>query len=335
MKIKISNNTKVYVACPANKATGGPELLHQLVFELRKLGISAYMFYFDGRFKKTLIHPSYRNYKNPYVVKVTDSKENVLIVPELNTNLLSNFKNIYKVIWWLSVDNYKSWIKPKIFSKIYFYKCIFFYKFFLKDFVLSNHYALPIHHFVQSHYALNYLLKNNVKRSYISYLSDYLNQDFIKFSNKKVNKANIVAYNPSKGFKFTKKLISQSNNINFVPIVNMGREEVIKLLQKSKVYIDFGNHPGKDRIPREAAICGCCVITNKNGSAKYFKDLPIKNEYKLEGLHENIPTILNLINDCFDNYQKRVTDFDEYRDYIKSEHSRFIQNLSDIFTIKR
>jgi len=37
-KIKIQENTKIYVACPGNVATGGPELLHQL-------GLKAFMFY--------------------------------------------------------------------------------------------------------------------------------------------------------------------------------------------------------------------------------------------------------------------------------------------------
>jgi len=62
----------------------------------------------------------------------------------------------------------------------------------------------------------------------------------------------------------------------------MPREEVIKLLQKAKVYIDFDYHPRKDRLPREAAILGCCVITRKRGSAKFFEDVPIPDEYKFE-----------------------------------------------------
>ena len=37
-KLKIKNNSKIYVACPSNVATGGPELLHQLVHELVNLG---------------------------------------------------------------------------------------------------------------------------------------------------------------------------------------------------------------------------------------------------------------------------------------------------------
>ena len=33
-----------------------------------------------------------------------------------------------------------------------------------------------------------------------------------------------------------------------------------------QVYIDFGHHPGQDRLPREAVQCGCVVITGTRGS---------------------------------------------------------------------
>lgn len=33
---------------------------------------------------------------------------------------------------------------------------------------------------------------------------------------------------------------------------------MILTMRKAKVYIDFGFHPGKDRIPREAVMCGAC-----------------------------------------------------------------------------
>ena len=52
----------------------------------------------------------------------------------------------------------------------------------------------------------------------------------------------------------------------------MTPEQVVDLMSESKVYIDFGNHPGKDRIPREAVINGCCVITGVRGSAR-FKEM--------------------------------------------------------------
>lgn len=46
MAINVYSNTKIYVVASANVATGGPELLHQLVYNLRKyLNINAYMYY--------------------------------------------------------------------------------------------------------------------------------------------------------------------------------------------------------------------------------------------------------------------------------------------------
>ncbi len=40
-------------------------------------------------------------------------------------------------------------------------------------------------------------------------------------------------------------------------------------MRKAKLYIDFGYHPGKERMPREACLLDCCLIIGKDGSAKY------------------------------------------------------------------
>ena len=46
MSIQIDKDSIIYVVAPANAYTGGPELLHQLVFHLRvDLKINAYMYY--------------------------------------------------------------------------------------------------------------------------------------------------------------------------------------------------------------------------------------------------------------------------------------------------
>jgi hypothetical protein len=74
------------------------------------------------------------------------------------------------------------------------------------------------------------------------YLSEYLNEDFLKTQTDLTKKENIVVYNPKKGLAFTQKIIKKAKDIKFVPLINMSRDEVIKTLQKAKVYIDFGNH---------------------------------------------------------------------------------------------
>jgi hypothetical protein len=54
MSIKVFADTKIYIACPANGATGGPELLHQLAYHLiNDLNLNVYMYYyFDDLFTK-------------------------------------------------------------------------------------------------------------------------------------------------------------------------------------------------------------------------------------------------------------------------------------------
>ena len=358
--IEIFPETKIYVACPANTATGGPESLHQLAYHLiNDLGIKAYIYYynFDSNRFKTPVHPEYEFYKVPYITNkqdLEDDNKNILIVPEILSGILQlyEYRNIRKVIWWLSVDNFylsfifnskKNYflgrvinkISKKIFNKIIFdipelaLKKINSLKlpFEIQNLIKNSNFYL-----VQGFYALDHI-KNKLElpENKTIYLSAYLNPEFLKIQTDLSKKENIVAYNPKKGFSFTKKIISSAKDIKFVPLINMSREEVIKTLQKAKVYIDFGYHPGKDRLPREAAILGCCVITGKRGSAAFFEDVPIPDEYKFEDREENIPKIIEKIRDCFENFEERYKDFDYYRQVIKNEPQKFVEDLRKIF----
>ncbi len=329
-KLKVNESSIIYVACPANAATGGIELLHQLVYELNKLGLMAFMYYYEKK-DNNPIHESYINYGNPYVDIIEDNINNIFIIPEIKTNFIYDFKEIQKVIWWMSVDNYykqfNSNILLKKIIKQLLYKIGYYrvYRFEKND---------NIFHFVQSEYAKQHLIAKNQKNIY--FLGDYLNDLFIKqqSENMRKKKDDIVVYNPKKGIEFTQKIISQAKDIKFVPLENMTREEVASLLFRAKVYIDFGKHPGKDRIPREAAISGCCVITGMKGSAKYYEDVPIEKEFKFDDNIKNIPSILEKIQICFKEYHNEIIKFDFYRKKIKKEHDNFINDIKHIFIRK-
>ena len=151
------------------------------------------------------------------------------------------------------------------------------------------------------------------------------------------DKQNIVLYNPKKGLEFTQKIIEKSKGKNWkwVPLIGLKNEQVKEYLETSKVYIDFGNHPGKDRFPREAAILGCCVLTDKRGAANYFKDVPIADKYKYEDKDKNIPKIIQMIEYCIENYSIARNDFEDYREYIKSEKATFTDDVVKIFGEKK
>jgi len=352
----IKEDTKIYVAAPARVATGGPELLHQFVYHLRNdLKHDAYMYYYPPT-RKHPVHPAYINYNNPFVRKIVDNHQNILIVPEVveGVRLLKRYKKLQKVIWWLSVNNFlisaisscrlSRFTLFRVLSKItkslklnpvLDYRELVLEKFLrhksaiLKLFKTHNIYEVNLH-ICQSYYAMDFLDSISIKNKV--YLSDYLSKEFLTQNFDPQQKVDIVAFNPQKGISFTKKIIAAGRGINFVPIEKMTRSEVIKLLQRAKVYIDFGDHPGKDRLPREAAILGCCVIVGKKGSAANERDVPIPWKYKFEITEKNIPAIIETINFCLENYDKVYWEFDEYRTVIKREPELFLQDLKRIFS---
>ena len=330
--VKINSESKIYVVCPAYNKTGGTELSHQFVFECNQQKINAIITYFNEDNQKEMINPAFKNYVTKYEIieNVEDDANNVLILPEIKADYTKKFQSIQKCIWWMSVDNFKK--RNGINGSIKYYGFLRTIKFLLKKKINFFPYKLSnnVIHFYQSEYARQFLLKNNITNMYK--LSDYINDSYLE-KNINLKKENNVLYKQKKGLEFTKKIIKKSPQFNWIPIENMSNDEVAKLLRKSKVYIDFGNHPGKDRFPREAAISGCCVITGKRGAAKYHEDIPINDEFKFDDANKNIPKIINEINDCINNYSSNYEKFEEYRKIISNEHNVFKQDIKNIFKV--
>jgi len=228
-----------------------------------------------------------------------------------------------KCIFWCSIDNfyrYKGFNKiENIIKKIgsLFRKRVPLFK--LKKY----------HHISQSYYAKEYLNKRGIK-SY--FLGDYISNEFYSQNTLKVIKEDFVLFNPKKGYKFIEKLINFCPDIKFIPIQNMTPEEVNNILSRAKLYIDFGRHPGKDRIPREAVLNKCCIITNMMGSAGNDIDLPIPRDYKFMRIDYNsLKKIRNLIEKVFSDYDFENIKFNRYRDLIEKEKTEFNKNCQDIF----
>jgi hypothetical protein len=103
----------------------------------------------------------------------------------------------------------------------------------------------------------------------------------------------------------------------------MNENQIIDLLKISKIYIDFGHHPGRDRIPRESAILGNCVITNSKGSAGFYNDIPINKEFKTS----NVEEIGVVIRNCFENFESVIDKYSLYRSSIKHQKEQ-LHNLA-------
>lgn len=329
--IEIKKNTIIYVLCPAYSKTGGPELLHQLVYTLNKEKYNASVVYYDYSNDKNYTNHDFKKYIDNYLLieDIKDNSDNLIIIPETNIELIKKYKNIKTAIWWLSVDNYL--IRHDL-------KTIFDYWSFLKAIkisikhILNNNNKLIYradYHLCQSYYAIDFLKKKGINNSI--YLSDYINDSYLETKVDYSKKEDIVLYNPKKGLEFTEKIIKRTPEIKWIPIQNMTTEQVKELLLKAKVYIDFGNHPGKDRFPRETAVCGCCVITGMKGAAKFENDVPILDEFKFNDDENNIEKIIEKIKSCLNNYESEICKFEKYRKFILSEKEKFNSDVKNIF----
>lgn len=292
----------VYVMCPPKQATGGIELLNQLTAELNRHENVDAKIWFRGHHGEDLMPEEYEQYENPYDTCQNVPADAVVVVPEIWAKKAAEFKR--PCIYWESVDNYVACYGQKTLPS-----------------KLPNHTI----HLTQSEYARQFLMQNGVSDSIE--VTDYLNDDFFADYEEGERKP-VVLYNPRKGWMNTQKIIRRCSRISFIPIQNLERADVIRLMQRSMVYIDFGHHPGKDRIPREAAMCGLCVITGRDGSARYFEDVSIPEIYKID--KNDTAQIAERIRSCLENYAVRRNDFDGYRDRIRGEKERFRAGVKEL-----
>ena len=348
--IKLKKNSKVYVACPYKLTSGGPETLHQLVDKLRNNKIDAYIYYFNAykTASEELIDDKFKKYNVKCVTKIEDSYDNVIVIPEMNTELLYKFKKVKKVIWWLSFDFYERNIiknrarlalkKRNLPELLWPFMIIYFsiknrgYKQldFLKDRDLNNYI-----HLYNCEYTKQILIRNNVKEECLLYLCGPLRDIFINNNFSNLQKEDIVLYNPAKGLEFTEKIIKNTvlkdQNIRFIPLENLTPDSMLNLLKRAKVYIDFGFFPGPERIPREAVSCYCNIITSNLGSAENDIDVPIPKKFKFSPLEENLNDICDTIIDQIYNYDNYVNEYNKYREKVKNQVCIFNDNINNLF----
>ncbi len=354
-KISLKKNSVVYILAPANTFTGGPELLHQFAYHFFKLfKVKTKMVYLPMD-QKNLVHKNFKKYKVAYSSSIIDHEDNILIIPEANMYLefSMKFKKLKKILWWMSLDNYfgykfkyeynkylRSLIKIpykliNIFNKIVNYNfgiytehdyLKFFYSF--KSINTQKELTQISLHMAQSYYSLNFLKK---KFKNVKYLSDYQRDEIIKI-NKTKNKKNIICYS-GKSNKFIDKIIEYTN-LPMLKLSGIKSNNVIKILKSSKLFIDFGYHPGKDRLPREAVVLNNCIITNKKGSASNSIDIPIKKKYKFLETNNNLPKIEKTINKIIIEYHKEIKHFKNYKKLVLKEKKKFLVDLKKIFVKK-
>ncbi len=337
------NIHKVYVAAPSNKGNGGGESLHQFVDVCIRNGIDAYIYYFDKRGELRTIIPSMEKYNIQVATEIDDVEENLLIFPEVRTEELRKYKKIRKCIWWLSLEFYFR-SHPVYRGRLYLKKRGFPLILLPLAAVAASMFASAsfrifrfnsknqrIHYFLYNcEYAHEYIVKNCNYKYYAQYLCGPLNEIYFR-DDFVVQKQNLIVYSSKKSNGFVEKIIEEiqkkDKSIEICCIKNMTQEEVKDVFSRAAVYLDFGFFPGPERLPREAVMMRCNIITSKIGSAENEIDVPIDKKYKYDMKDEKLPEIRDLALDMVYNYPKYVKDFEQYRSKVITQKENFEKDV--------
>tara|TARA_B100000035_G_scaffold70350_1_gene57734 strand:- start:2472 stop:3428 length:957 start_codon:yes stop_codon:yes gene_type:complete len=316
---------KFILISPSDSTTGGIESMHQFGRAIKDLGLQCEVFYV-GKTNKAQEYFSF--YGLDKSKSIDDKENNIVIFPEIYTNIIHKIKKSKVGIFWLSIDNYL-YRKRDSFLKDKFNEIRSLIGGRIPTFRMKNYI-----HLAQSQYAKNFLKTKGLKSFLIE---DYINEDFLKsaididLSLKKP----VITYNPSKGKKYMDLFKKLFPEINMTPLVGMTRVEMIKCLKESMVYLDLGQHPGRDRIPREAAVQGCVVMTSKFGSAENSLDVAIDEFYKTNTSYNDILKLGPKVHEIFKSFSEHLENQAKYRRIIMNDKDRvqlnvkkFIDNFS-------
>ncbi len=298
---------KLQIVSPAGAQSGGPESLHNLASLAKRLGFDVEMVYFPYR-EGHQLPDRYVHYQVP-VSTLKDVSDVAVIFPEVYCMQAFKLKNAKPLLWWLSVDFFER-IKYHSFRD----KVRYVLMALRGERPLRGVKALKgITHITKAAYDRAFLEKNGIKGMQLAgpISSFYLQPHSAGLME---HKKNIILYSPRRDIKAAPALMTHFPEYKFVPLSGLSEDGLRNIYRSSKLYIDFGNHPGKERMPREAAACGCCVITGLLGSAANDMDVPIPSRFKLD---VNDPHFFDkfksVVSEVFENFPQVTAEFDSYR----------------------
>ena len=192
-----------------------------------------------------------------------------MVFPELEPGLARVIRRMTPLMWWLSIDNGLRAVTE------------------FGGFAAIR--ASGWMHLCQSYYALEYLARQGIQGLP---LFDYTAPEHASAAAEagRAARQDRILY-PMRGRWFTDWLKRWAPDLPWQEISGFTPEQVQSLFLTSKLYVDFGRHPGKDRMPREAAALGCCIITGQRGAAGNWFDIPIPISYKFRNSRMNVPRI--------------------------------------------
>jgi len=295
-----------------------------LVHVLRERGHNAHLSYFPD--PTSSVPRPYLGYHTA-VHQAIDEPGNLIIIPEVWTHMIRPIHHAQIAVWWLSLDNFFG--DPNDGAALAQSKLD-------QDERRSPETSVAratwdelrrVLNFSQSDYASRYLALRNVPTAR---LDDFINSAFEPPADG--SRENVILFNPLKGLPTSERLMKAWPDYRWLPISGMSRDDVMTVLSTSKLYVDFGTHPGRDRLTREALLSGACIIVGNRGTAGNSRDVPVPHGFRLNEADPNFEEAFKAtVDGIFDDHRRQLARFDDFIAEIRRQRLEFEHQVSMIF----
>jgi hypothetical protein len=308
------------IFCP-DYSTGGPFALLQLNQALLDLGFNSKVLFYDKaeiRFDSAsrrydVIYSQPINIEVPFARYETCTcfdEDAVLVFPEILLGWARRFHaygHRRKVYWWLSWDNAPLGELNKFEQKLALLSCF---------------------HIFQSEYARRQASALGFRGPIVSDWT--LPQEHVH-GDEGFEKTNDICFLPAKAQGTERVIAALEQEFSVIPIRDMTRFEVSQVLRKSLVFLDFGQQPGKDRLPREAVLHDCIPVLRKTGAAVSFMDFPIPENLKI-GIRtmassQDLRELIRLIHS---RHQDVLVSLQPFKEAIRHEKTVFYEQVRSL-----
>ena len=325
---------KVYILYPRGVVTGGPTSLHLLAQEIRGLGGEAYLV----PWRRTETRPRAKAYDELGIPEgeILDSTDNLVVTSEFSFVDLAGLKKANIAVWWLSFENSVPYFvhrlrNPRLAGSIRLrilrkkIRSGEYWRYLRATWLRRNraiHFSNSRHAQVQLEKRLGLTARMLAAPARIAAPSGQIPRQ-----------ARWISYNPAKGGeKRIRYLSSRRTDLTFVPLSGMSPPEVAETLNASALYLDLGYFPGKDRLPREAALLGVPVIVADVGAARFDEDYLLRSwqriDVKQDGWEE---AALASIDFVLENPEQAMKEQLPFAQQVANEAALFTQQVVDYF----
>lgn len=334
----------VYIYHPRGVETGGPELLHQLCALLREHGQPAFLVPLPGT-EGAAPAKAYAHYDVAHAERVADAVGNAVILPEQHPlEPLFALRYATPVLWWLSLDKSPVFVWTLRRRNQVLLRASASVPILRKDDAKAL-VKLPQEAFERDRLAADtrfvHLAQSHYAQAAVSItlgVEVELLTDFAAprtAGTVEVERApRQIAYNAAKGGELVDLVARQAPaDWVFTPIRGMSQTEVAQLLRTASVYLDLGEHPGRDRMPREAAQLGAVVVVGGRGSAVFVDDVPLPPEHVVSYRGSIIDNTIATLAAVFADVDAARAGQDDYRRWTAADRERFVAETLSVFEL--